>query len=186
LGRLIYVATVSFDGYVEDREGSINWSAPDDDVHHFVNDLLRPIGTFLFGRRMYETMLYWETIQVTADQPAAVSDFTAIWQAAEKIVYSRTLESVSSRRTRIERSFDAEAVRHLKASSEGDLTIGGADLAAQAIKAGLVDELQLFVVPVVVGGGKPWLPEDVHLDLQLLDTQRLGKAMAYLRYRLAS
>jgi dihydrofolate reductase len=131
---------------------------------------------------MYETMLYWETANLDENQPALVRDFTEIWQAAEKIVYSRTLESVSSARTRIERHFDANAVRHLKATSERDVTIGGASLAAQAMKAGLVDELHLFVVPVVVGGGKPWLPEDVRLDLQLLDTRRFAEGTVYLRY----
>jgi dihydrofolate reductase len=186
MAHLIYSTIASLDGCVEDREGRFEWGAPDEEASVFINELERPIDTYLYGRRMYETMVYWETVPLDESLSPAERDFTESWQAADKIVYSRTLESVSSRRTRIERSFDAEAVRHLKASSEGDLTIGGADLAAQAIKAGLVDELQLFVVPVVVGGGKPWLPEDVHLDLQLLDTQRLGKAMAYLRYRLAS
>jgi dihydrofolate reductase len=183
MARLIYSAIMSLDGYIADTDGRFEWAAPAEEVHAFVNDLERPVGTYLYGRRMYETMLYWETIQVTADQPAAVSDFTAIWQAAEKIVYSRTLESVSSARTRLERDFDAQAVRHLKASSEHDLTVGGSGLAAEAIKAGLVDELHLFVVPVVVGGGKSWLLGGMRRDFELLDTRHFSRGAVYLSYR---
>jgi len=186
MAHLIYSTIASLDGYVEDREGRFEWGAPDEEVHAFVNELERPVETYLYGRRMYETMLYWETAHLDQSQPSAVRDFTAIWRAAEKVVYSRTLESVSSARTRIERHFDADAVRHLKATAERDLTVGGANLAAQAIKAGLVDELHLLVVPIVVGGGKPWLPEDVRLDLQLLDTQRFDKGTVHLRYRTES
>ncbi|MGD0322056.1 MAG: dihydrofolate reductase family protein [Acidimicrobiales bacterium] len=184
MAHLIYSAIASLDGYVEDREGRFEWGAPDEEVHAFVNELERPVHTYLYGRRMYETMLHWETAHLDQSQSAIVRDFTEIWQAAVKIVYSRTLESVSSARTRIERRFDAKAVRHLKTNSERDLTVGGANLAAQAIKAGLVDELHLFVVPVVLGGGKPWLPEDVRLNLELLDTQRFAKGTVYLRYHL--
>ena len=172
MGRLIYSAIASLDGYVEDQEGKIDWGAPDEELHSFINDLERPVGTYLYGRRMYETMLYWETVRLTPDQPAVVSDFRAIWQAAEKIVYSRTLESVSSARTRVERDLDAQAVRHLKVTSEHDITVGGSALAAEAIKVGLVDELRLFMVPVVVGGGKSWLPSGMRLDLELLDMRR--------------
>jgi dihydrofolate reductase len=184
MGRLIYTAIASLDGYVEDREGRFDWAAPDEELHSFVNDLERPVGTYLYGRRMYETMRYWETAHLTPDQPAVASDYTAIWQAAEKVVYSRTLESVSSARTRVERDFDAEAVRNLKVNSERDLDVGGPGLAAEAINAGLVDELHLFAVPVAVGGGKHWLPTGVRLDLELLDTRRFARGAMYLRYRL--
>jgi dihydrofolate reductase len=183
MGRLLYSAIASLDGYVEDQAGNFDWAAPDEDVHRFLNDLERPVGTYLYGRRMYETMLYWDSVLVTAKEPAVVRDFTAIWRAAEKIVYSRTLESVSSERTRIERDFDAETVRHLKASSEQDLTVGGSSLAAEALRAGLVDELQLFLVPALVGGGKHWLPRGVRLDLDLLATRRFPGGVVYLRYR---
>lgn len=151
-------------------------------MHTFVNDLERPVGTYLYGRRMYETMVYWETAHTVAHQPAFVQDFTAIWQAADKIVYSRTLKTVSSARTRIERDFDLEAIRQLKASAGRDITVGGPGLAGQAIKAGLVDEWQLFVTPVVVGGGKQSLPDGVRLMLELLDERRFGGGVVYLRY----
>jgi len=152
-------------------------------VHRFVNDLERRVGTYLYGRRMYEVMVAWETMDSRADQPPVIDDFTKIWQAADKIVYSKTLETVSSARTRIERDFDAEAVRQLKASSERDITVGGPELAAQAIRAGLVDEFQLFVTPVVVGGGKKALPDDAHLKLELLDERRFGSGVVHLHYR---
>jgi dihydrofolate reductase len=183
MGRLIYSAISSLDGYVEDHDGNFEWASPDEELHRFVNDLERPVRTYLYGRRMYETMLYWETVDLAPDLPAVVSDFTAIWRAAEKIVYSRTLESVSSAGTRIERDFDAHAVRQLKVSSGHDLTIGGAGLAAEAITAGLVDELHLFVLPIVLGGGKNWLPSGVRLHLELLDTRRFARGAMYLRYR---
>jgi dihydrofolate reductase len=183
MGRLIYSAIASLDGYVEDQEGNFDWAAPDEELHSFVNDLERPVGTYLYGRRMYETMLYWETAHLPPDQPAVVSEFRAIWQAAEKIVYSRTLESVSSARTRVERDFDAQAIQRLKVASEHDMTVGGSGLAAEAIKVGLVDELHLFVVPAVVGGGKRWLPSGVRLDLELLDTRRFARGAVYLKYR---
>jgi dihydrofolate reductase len=152
-------------------------------VHGFVNDLERPVGTYLYGRRMYEVMAYWETAHALADQPPFIQDFAEIWQAADKIVYSRTLKAVSSARTRIEREFDPEAVRQLKATAERDITVGGPDLAAQAIQAGLVDELHLFIAPVVVGGGKQSLPANVRLDFELLDERRFGSGMVHLRYR---
>jgi dihydrofolate reductase len=183
MGRLLYTAIASLDGYVEDQEGKFDWAAPDEELHSFVNDMERPVGTYLYGRRMYETMLYWETATLTPDEPTVASDFKAIWQAADKIIYSRTLESVSSARTRVERDFDAQAVRHLKVTSEHDITVGGSGLAAEAIKVGLVDELHLFVVPFVVGGGKSWLPNGVRLDLELLDTRRFASGTVYLRYR---
>ena len=148
-----------------------------------VNDLERPVGTYLYGRRMYEVMAYWETAQALPDQPPFVRDFAEIWQAADKIVYSKTLETAATARTRIERDFDPETVRQLKASAERDITVGGPELAAQTIGAGLVDELQLFVAPVVVGGGKQSLPDHVRLKLELLDERRFGSGVVYLRYR---
>jgi dihydrofolate reductase len=182
VGKLIYSAIGSLDGYVADRDGNFEWAAPDDEVHGFVNDLERPVGTFLYGRRMYETMVYWETASTGSDQPPAMRDFAEIWQAAEKVVYSRTLAATSSRRTRLEREFDPAAVRRLKESAERDLTVGGPELAGEAMRAGLVDELQLFVTPVVVGGGKRSLPDDVRLDLELLDERRFAGGVVYLRY----
>src|SRR5690242_13413273 len=158
MAKLVYSAIASLDGYVEDVDGRFDWAAPDDEVHGFINDLERPVGTYLYGRRMYETMVYWETAPLDASQSAAERDFTEIWRSAEKIVYSRTLAAVSSARTRVEGAFEAAAVRGLKETSGGDLSVGGAELAGQALAADLVDELQLFVVPVVVGGGKSWLP----------------------------
>jgi dihydrofolate reductase len=183
VARLIYSVIASLDGYVEDAEGRFDWAEPDEEVFCSVNDLERPIGTYLYGRRMYETMLYWETASL-GDQPAFIRDFTQIWRGAEKILYSRSLASAPSARTRIERSFDPEAVRRLKAAARDDLTIGGADLAGQAIRAGLVDELHLFAVPVAVGGGKRWLPKDVRLDVQLADTRRFANGVLYSNYRL--
>jgi dihydrofolate reductase len=183
VAKLIYSAITSLDGYVADEEGNFDWAAPDEEVHSFVNDLERPVGTYLYGRRMYEVMVYWETAHTLADQPPIIRDFTEIWQAADKIVYSRTLETAASARTRIERDFDPETVRRLKASAERDLTVGGPDLAAQAIRAGLVDEFQLLVAPVVVGGGQRALPDEVRLKLQLLDERRFGSGVVYLNYR---
>ena len=183
MARLIYSAIASADGYVEDAAGSFDWAAPDEEVLCFVNDLERPVGTYLYGRRMYRTMVYWETVGTGPGQPSAVGDFTSIWQAAEKIVFSKTLESVSSARTRIERDFDPGLVRQLKSAADDDMTVGGAGLGAQAIEAGLVDELQLILVPVIVGGGKPALPSGVRLDLDLLDTHRFANGTVYLRYR---
>ena len=152
-------------------------------MHNLVNDLERPVGAYLYGRRMYEVMAYWEAANTVADQPSFVRDFAEIWQAADKIVYSKTLKTVSSARTRIEQDFDPEAVRRLKASAERDITVGGPNLAAQAIKAGLVDEFHLFVGPIVVGGGKRALPDDVRLELELLDERRFGNGVVHLQYR---
>ena len=181
MANLIYSAITSLDGYVADEEGNFDWAEPDQEVHSFVNDLERPVGTYLYGRRMYEVMRAWETVDT--DQSAVAEDFAEIWRAADKIVYSRTLETVSSARTRIERDFDPEAVRQLKASAGRDLTVGGPDLAAQAIKAGLVDELDLFVTPIVVGGGKRALPDNVLVKLELLDERRFGNGVVHLHYR---
>jgi dihydrofolate reductase len=182
MAKLIYSAITSLDGYVEDGDGNIDWGAPDQEVHTFINDLERPVGTYLYGRRMYETMVYWETAHTLPDQSPAVQEFVKIWQAAEKILYSKTLQAASSARTRIERHFDPEAVRQIKVKAAHDITVGGSDLAAQAIKLGLVDELQLFVTPVTVGGGKPALPSDFHLNLELLDLRRFDSGVVHLRY----
>ena len=182
MAKLIYSAITSLDGYVADEHGNFDWAAPGEEVHSFVNDLERPVGTYLYGRRMYEVMGYWETAHTLADQPPFVRDFAEIWQAADKIVYSKTLETESSARTLIERDFDPEAVRQLKTQAERDITVGGPDLAAQAIKAGLVDEFQLFFVPIVVGGGNQALPDHVRLKLELLDERRFGNGVVHLRY----
>jgi dihydrofolate reductase len=183
MGRLVYSAIASLDGYVEDPQGHFEWGAPGEEVLSFLNDLERQVGTHLYGRRMYETLLYWETAPMDDSVQPAVRDWTGIWRAAEKVVYSRTLEAPSSARTRVERSFDPHAVRRLKAATSHDLSVGGADLAAQAIRAGLVDELQLFVVPIVVGGGKGWLPSDLRLNMELLGTSRFASGVVFLRYR---
>ncbi len=182
MGRLIYSAITSLDGYVEDPDGRFDWAAPDEEVHRFVNELERPVGTYLYGRRMYDTMVDWETAHTEPEQPAYALDFAALWRAADKVVYSTTLETVASERTRIEREFDPDAVRRLTASADRDLTVGGPELAALAFRAGLVDELQLFVTPVVVGGGKPALPDGVHLDLGLRDQRAFGSGVVFLRY----
>jgi dihydrofolate reductase len=183
MAKLIYSVIASLDGYIEDADGTFEWAAPDEEVHAFVNDLERPVGTYLYGRRMYETMLFWESPPDLAAEPPVVRDFAAIWQAADKIVYSKAMQTVRSANTRIERDFDPEAVRQLKATARRDLTVGGPELAAQAIEAGLVDEYQLFLVPVVVGGGKRSLPDNVRLNLELLDERRFGNGTAYLHYR---
>ncbi len=183
MAKLIYSAIISLDGYVADEDGNFDWAEPDEEVHTFINDLERPVGTHLYGRRMYEVMGAWETAHTLADQPPFIRDFADLWQAAHKIVYSKTLETVSSARTRIERNFDPEAVRQMKALAGGDITVGGPDLAAQAIKAGLVDECHLFVAPIVVGGGKQSLPNNVRLRLELLDEGRFGNGMVHLHYR---
>ena len=183
MGKLIYSAIASADGYVEDAAGGFDWAAPDEEVHRFVNDLERPVGTYLYGRRMYETMLYWETALTVPGRPSLDREFASIWRAAEKIVFSATLESAPSARTRIERNFDPALVAHLKSAAGHDMTVGGADLAGQAIRAGLVDELQLFLVPVIVGGGKRALPGGARCALELLDTRRFAGGAVYLRYR---
>lgn len=182
MARLIYSAITSADGYVEDSEGQFEWGAPDDEVLSFINDLERPIGTYLYGRRMYETMVCWESAPVDGTVPAPVRDFTRTWRAAEKVVYSRSLTSALSSKTRIEPNLDAAAVQRLKASSQQDLSVGGADLAGQAIGAGLVDELQVFKVPLVVGGGKPWLPRSLRLSLKLLESRQFAGGVVFLRY----
>jgi dihydrofolate reductase len=183
VAKLIYSAIASLDGYVADEEDNFDWAAPDEEVYAFVNDLERRVGTYLYGRRMYEVMRYWDTAQASADRHPVEMDYARIWRSADKVVYSKTLETVSSAKTRIERDFDPEAVRRLKAAAGSDMSIGGPDLAAQALKAGLVDECHLFVAPIVVGGGKRSLPANVRLDLELLDERRFGGGVVYLRYR---
>ena len=183
MAKLIYTAIMSLDGYVADEDGNFDWAEPDEEVHAFVNDLERPIGTYLYGRRLYEVMVAWETI--TDEQPF-IRDYAQIWRAADKIVYSRSLESVASEKTRIERSFDADAVRQMKASADRGISIGGPTLAAQAIRAGLVDEIRLFLAPAVVGGGTRALPDDVRLKLELLDERRFDNGTVHLHYRTAS
>jgi len=183
MAKLIYSAIASLDGYVADADGNFDWAAPDAEVHAFINDLERPVGTYLYGRRMYEVMVFWETAHTDADQSPEVLDFAEIWQAADKIVYSTTLETVSSAKTRIEPEFDPEAVRQLKAAAARDVGIGGPELAGQALRAGLVDECHLFLTPIVVGAGKPALPDDLRLELELLDERRFANGMVYLRYR---
>jgi dihydrofolate reductase len=183
MAKLIYSAIASLDGYIADEDGNFDWAVPDEEVHTFINDLDRPLGTYLYGRRLYETMVSWETDPTLAEQSPVMRDFAQIWQAAEKIVYSRTLETVSTARTRIERDFEPDAVRQMKASAQRDMIVGGADLAAQAFKARLVEECHLFVVPIVVGGGKRSLPDDVRVELELLDERRFGNGVVYLHYR---
>jgi dihydrofolate reductase len=183
MAKLIYSAITSLDGYIADEDGNFDWAAPDEEVHAFVNDLERPVGTYLYGRRMYEVMAFWETAHTFADQRPVMRDFAKLWQAADKVVYSKTLAAVSSAKTRIERDFDPEAVRQLKASAGRDLSVGGPHLAAEAIKAGLVDEYHLFLVPFMVGGGNQSLPDNVRVQLELLDERRFGGGVVFLRYR---
>jgi dihydrofolate reductase len=184
VGKLIYSALMSLDGYVADTDGKFEWAAPDEEVHAFVNDLERPVGTHLLGRRMYDVMIAWETMD-TVDEPPAIQDFAEIWESADKIVYSKTLARVSSARTRIERDFDPDAVRELKATAARDLSVGGPHLAAQAFKAGLIDECHLFLSPIVVGDGTQAFP-DGRLKLDLLEERRFGNGTVFLRYRTLS
>ena len=185
MAKLIYAAIASLDGYLEDEEGRFDWGMPDEEMHAFVNDLERPIGTYLYGRRMYETMAFWETASTEADEQEVFRDYAGIWRAAGKIVYSRTLQTPSSARTRIEREFDRDAVRQLKQSSGTDITVGGAELAGHAIAAGLVDECHLFLCPIVVGGGKRVLPDKVRTQLELLDERRFRNGVVHLHYRVS-
>ena len=173
---------MSLDGYFSDRDGSFDWAVPSEEAHEFINDRVRSIGTYLMGRRMYETMVYWETAHLLPDPPPFVLEFARIWQAADKVVFSKTLEGIASERTQIRRTFDPVLVQEMKAASEFDLSVGGSDLAGQAILAGLVDEYEIFLVPVLVGGGQRCLPDGVRSDLALLDQRRFPNGMAYLRY----
>ena len=184
MGKLIYSAITSLDGYVADEEGRFDWAEPDEEVHAFVNDLERSVGTYLYGRRLYEVMAVWETMPL-ADQPAHIRDYAEIWRAADKVVYSTTMSEVPTPRTRMERRFDPEEVRRTKAASERDLSVGGAGLAAHAFRAGLVDECHLFIAPILVGGGTSAFPDDVRLKLELLDERPFANGMVYVRYQTA-
>jgi dihydrofolate reductase len=186
VAQLIYVAITSLDGFVEDEHGEFGWARPDDEVHAFVNELERPIGTYLYGRRMYETMVSWETIETGPALDAVIRDFAGLWRAADKIVYSRTLDAVSSARTRIEREFDSDAIRALKRRAPADITVGGAELAAHALAAGLVDELHLLLNPVIVGRGKRALPDRVWAQLELTGEHRFQSGVVYLAYRVTA
>jgi dihydrofolate reductase len=183
VAKLIYVAIASLDGYIEDRWGKFDWAEPDQELHAFVNELARPVGTYLLGRRMYDVLVYWESIEL-AGQPPHIRDFAEIWRAADKIVYSKTLEAASSARTRIERDFDPERVRQLKAEAADDLSVGGPELAGHAIRAGLVDDVHLFLAPIAVGGGKHCLPQNVRVELELLDERRFAGGVVHLHYRI--
>ena len=182
MAKLIYSTIASLDGYVEDASGRFDWAAPDEEMHAFVNELERPIGTYLYGRRMYETMVFWETAGRRGDEPAVFWEYAEIWRAAEKVVYSRTLARASTPRTRIKRDFDPGPIQRLKQSGDADLSVGGAELAGQALAAGLVDEIQLFLVPVIVGGGKRALPADVQARLRLIGTRGFAGGVVYAHY----
>ena len=186
MAKLIYSGLTSLDGYTVDADGVFDWAAPSDEVHAFVNDLERPVGTYLYGRAMYEVMRYWETAGRAGDESAVGKDYAGIWQAADKIVYSRTLEAADTARTRVERSFDPDAVRRLKETADRDITVGGTELGGQAIAAGLVDVIQQFLSPVVVGGGKRFLPDGVRLDLELVDERRFTGGVVFLDYRVVN
>ena len=182
MAKLIYAISASLDGYVADERGNFDWAAPDEEVHRFWNDLARPVGTHLVGRRMYETMVFWDSPEAVTDQPDVMRDFAEIWRGADKVVYSTTLQDVSTPRTRVERAFDPAAIREMKASAERDLSVGGPRLAEHALTARLVEELQLVVAPAVVGGGTRWLPDHLRVDLELLEERRFSNGMVFLRY----
>src|SRR5215207_11101832 len=183
MAKLTYAAITSLDGYIEDEGGKFDWATPDAEVHAFVNDLERPVGTHLYGRRMYETMAVWQTVGDEPGVSPAEADFAQLWRALDKAVYSRTLDAVSTPRTRLERDFDPEAVRRMKEAADRGIGVGGPGLAQHAFRAGLVDEVHLFVFPVVVGGGKPGLPRDVQVDLELLDERRFRNGVVHMRHR---
>ena len=185
MGELIYITPMSLDGFLADESGSPEWSAPDEEVHSFINDRERPFGTHIYGRKMYETMAVWETMDLD-EQPSAVADYAEIWRAAEKIVFSKTLETVTTARTTLKRDFDPVEIARMKETAGRDLAIGGPHLAATAIRAGLVDEYQLFVVPAMIGKGNTVLPTDVQIDLELVDEKRFDSGWVYLRYRPAT
>jgi dihydrofolate reductase len=183
MAALVYSAITSLDGYVADRAGRFDWAAPDEEVHAFVNEAERGVGTYLYGRRMYDVMRFWETAGEDPGSHPLEREYAGIWRGADKVVYSRTLTSVASTRTRIERGLEPEAVRRLKESAEHDISVGGPTLAAHALAAGLVDEIRLFLTPVVVGGGTRSLPDDLHLELELLEQHRFRNGVVHLRYR---
>jgi dihydrofolate reductase len=182
MAKLIYGTIASLDGYIADEQGNFEWGEPGDEVHAFVNDLEGRIGTYLYGRKMYEVMVYWETADQQPDQSKVERDYTELWKAAEKIVFSKTLENVASERTRIERDFDPDAIRKMKEIADRDISVSGPELAAQALKAGLVDEFHVFIAPIIVGGGNRALPDHVTLELELLDERRFANGMVYLHY----
>lgn len=184
MSKLIYSAITSLDGYVADESGTFDWAMPDEEVHAFINDLERPIGTYLYGRKMYETMVVWSTMNVE-NEPDCMRDYAQIWKAADKIVYSKTLKKVSSSKTFIKTNFEPQDIKRLKQSSTSDLAIGGPQIAAEAIKAGLVDEYHQFIAPVIIGSGNAWLPDNVRINLELVDQKRFPNGFIYLRYRLA-
>ncbi len=183
MAKLIFAAITSLDGYVADADGNFDWSMPSEEVHRFVNNLEAGIGTYLYGRRMYEVMRYWETASTGNGEQSAEQEFAKLWQRADKIIYSRSLDRVSTARTRLEREFDAEAIRQMKADVTRDIAVSGPTLAAEALRHGLVDECHLFLSPIVVGGGTPALPDNVWLRLQLLDERRFDNGVVYLHYR---
>ena len=184
MAELIYISNVSLDGFIEDEHGSFDWTAPSDEVFAFITDLVRPIGTHLYGRRLYETMAVWETDPALAAQSEPMADFARVWQAADKIVYSTTLNAVSTTKSRLERRFDPDSIRRTKADASRDLMVGGPNLAAHAFRAGLVDECHLFIYPVIVGGGKPSLPSGLRAKLELLDERRFDSGVVYVRHRI--
>ncbi|HEY2201450.1 MAG TPA: dihydrofolate reductase family protein [Solirubrobacteraceae bacterium] len=186
MAKLVYSAITSLDGYVEDEHGGFGWAEPDAEVHAFVNELERSIGTYLYGRRMYETMVWWETLDTGPAQNAVARDYAELWRTADKIVYSRTLDEVSSARTRIEREFATDAIRAIKRAATADISVGGAELAGQALAAGLVDELHLLLHPIIVGGGKPALPDHVRADLEVIDERRFQAGVVYVSYRVTA
>lgn len=184
MAKLIYIAITSLDGFIEDADGDFDWSAPDPEMHAFINELIRPAGTYLYGRRMYETMAVWQAVgtEPGAEVPPAELDFAELWRAADKVVYSRTLDAVSTPRTRVEREFDATGVQRMKDTADRELAIGGPDIARPAFAAGLIDDIHLFVQPLVVGGGKPGLPRGPRFDLELRDERRFASGVVYLHY----
>jgi dihydrofolate reductase len=186
IAKLIYSAIASLDGYVADEDGKFDWAVPDEELHRFVNDLERPVGTYLYGRRMYEVMAGWETASTAADQPSVMRDYADLWQAADKIVYSRSLETPASARTRIERDFEPEAIRQMKLAAARDISVGGPDLAGQALAAGLVDECHFFLAPILIGGGNRAFPDKLRLELELLDERCFGSGFVHLHYRTPS
>jgi dihydrofolate reductase len=183
MAKLIYSAITSLDGYVADEDGKFDWSVPDAEVMAFLNEIERPLGTYLYGRGMYEVMAAWETMHLREDLTPTSEDFTRLWQAANKVVYSRTLEKVTTSKTRLEREFDADAVRKMKEESDKDMSVGGSELAGHALRSGVVDEVHLYLSPILVGGGKPSLPDDLRLPLELVEERRFGNGVVYVRYR---
>jgi dihydrofolate reductase len=183
MGRLVYAALCSLDGYTADEDGSFDWAAPGEELHGFVNEMERGLGTYLYGRRMYEVMRFWEDADALAGEPEVMQEYGRIWRAADKVVYSSTLDAVTTDRTRLERSFDPGAVREMKESSDRDLGIGGPTLAAGALRAGLVDDVHLLIAPVVVGGGLQVFPDGLKVSLELVDERRFGDGVVHLRYR---